>query len=313
MLRYISMLRQMYNLMPTNYFRSPLPATRLLFAGLIACLAHFASATEPLVVRHNFFVDQHSGALNYKGEVLALVLEKSKDKYGPYVMKKGAQQDWSQSQSYKQLEQGNLDLMSSMTNYAREQSGLPVRYCLYKGLLGVRIGMGTSANVTALDGIQTFEELNKVKLGQVFDWPDYGIQTEAGLQVLRLTSVASSIERLNTGAFQLLPLGIVEVAPIAKQYDLKTISKWAIAYPTAYYFFVSKKRPELAQRLEYGFEQAIKDHSFDQLYAKRIGPLIAAAELDKRKLFYIRNPSLPRATPLARKELWHPLVNNMLQ
>jgi hypothetical protein len=272
-----------------------------------------AGAVEPLVVRHNFFLDQNTGALNYKGEVLALILEKSKVKYGPYVMKKGIQQDWSQSQSYRQLEQGNLDLMASMTNYAREQSGIPVRYCLYKGLLGVRIGMGAPAVVTALDAIKTREELDKVKLGQVFDWPDYAIQTEAGLQVLRLTSVASSIERLKIGTFQLLPLGIVEVAPIAKQYDLKTITSWAIAYPTAYYFFVSKKRPELAERLEYGFEQAIKDHSFDQLFAKRIGPLVAAADLDNRKLFQIRNPYLPKATPLARKELWHPLVSSILQ
>jgi hypothetical protein len=299
--------------MPNKAFSLLSTATPLLFAGLLACPAPVAIAAEPLIVRHNFFLDQNTGTLNYKGEVLALILEKSKGKYGPYVMKKGAQQDWSQSQSYKQLEQGNLDLMSSMTNYAREQSGLPVRYCLYKGLLGVRIGMGTQASVATLDSIKTREALNQVRLGQVFDWPDYAIQTEAGLQVLRLTSVASSIEQLKVGPLQLLPLGIVEVAPIAKQYDLKTISTWAIAYPTAYYFFVSKKRPELAQRLEYGFEQAIKDHSFDQLFEKRIGPLIAAADLDKRKLFYIRNPYLPKATPLARKELWHPLVSSILQ
>jgi hypothetical protein len=183
---------------------------------------------------------------------------------------------------------------------------------LYKGLLGVRIGMGAPTVVDALEGIQSREELNRVKLGQVFDWPDYAIQTEAGLQVLRLTSVASSIERLKSGTFELLPLGIVEVAPIARQYNLKTISTWAIAYPTAYYFFVSKKRPELAQRLEYGFEQAINDHSFDQLFAKRIGPLITAADLDHRKLFRIRNPYLPEATPLARRELWHPLVSSIL-
>jgi hypothetical protein len=287
--------------------------TPLLFAGLLACGVSVAQAAEPLVVRHNFFIDQNSTTLNYKGEVLALILERSKAKYGPYVMKKGAQKDWSQSQSYQQLEKGTIDLMSSMTNYAREQSGLPVRYCLYKGLLGVRIGMGTSATVATLDGLQTREELNKVKLGQVFDWPDYDIQTEAGLQVVRLTSVASSIEPLKTGTFHLLPLGIVEVAPIAKKYDLKTVSTWAIAYPTAYYFFVSKQRPELAKRLEYGFEQAIKDHSFDQLFAKRMGPLIAAADLDHRKLFHIRNPYLPKATPLARKELWHPLVSSILQ
>jgi hypothetical protein len=35
--------------------------------------------------------------------------------------------------------------------------------------------------------------------------------------------------------------------------------------------------------------------------------------LEKRKLFHIRNPLLPQATPLARKELWHPLVTSTLQ
>ncbi len=312
-MRYIPMLFQIQTSMPNKDTNRFVTAAPMLFACLFVGFFSVARAAEPLVVRHNFFLDANAGTLNYKGEVLALILEKSKAKYGPYVMKRGAQQDWSQSQSYKQLEQGKLDLISSMTSFTREQSGLPIRYCLYKGLLGVRIGMGASATVTALDAIKTREELNNVKLGQVFDWPDYTIQTEAGLQVLRLTSVASSIERLKIGTFQLLPLGIVEVAPIAKQYDLKTVSTWAIAYPTAYYFFVSKKRPELAERLEYGFEQAIKDRSFDQLFNKRIGPQVDAADLGNRKLFQIRNPLLPKATPLARKELWHPLVSSILQ
>ena len=90
------------------------------------------------------------------------------------------------------------------------------------------------------------------------------------------------------------------------------ISKWVIAYPTAYYFFVSKARPELAQRLEYGFEQALKDQSFEQLFARRIGPLLADAELEKRQIFAIKNPYLPKETPLQRKELWHPMVLQQL-
>ena len=266
-----------------------------------------------MVVKHNFFIDQNSSELNYKGEVLALLLEKSKPKYGPYRMVKGPNIDWSQSRAYSQLDAGNLDLMSSMTSEEREKSGIPVRFCLYKGLLGVRIGMGTPATVEALDRIRTREELNQIKLGQVFDWPDFTIQTQSGLQVLRLPDLGSSIPRLKMGTFQLLPLGFVEVAANAKKYDLATISSWALAYPTAYYFFVSKNRPELAERLAYGFELALKDHSFDQLYAKRIGPLVAAMGLEKRKLFHIRNPLLPQATPLARKELWHPLVTSTLQ
>ena len=52
----------------------------------------------------------------------------------------------------------------------------------------------------------------------------------------------------------------------------------------------------------------LKDHSFEQLFAKRIGPLVAAAELEKRKIFYLKNPYLPKDTPLERKELWHPIA-----
>lgn len=284
-----------------------------LMCAMLVVLSLCANAAEPLVVRHNFYVDQNSETLNYKGEVLALVLEKSKSRYGPYVMKKVDLKDWSQSRAYNQLEHGQLDLISSMTSEAREKSGLPIRYCLYKGLLGIRIGMGSETRVAVLDKIQTRDQLNQVKFGQVFDWPDYAIQTHAGLQVLPLSSVASSIPRLKMGSFDLLPLGVVEVAPIAKQHDLKMISTWAIAYPTAYYFFVDKNRPELAERMAYGFEQAIKDHSFDRLFSKRIGPLIADAGLANRKMFYIRNPFLPKATPLERKELWDPLVSGRLQ
>lgn len=281
---------------------------RLRVAVVLALNATLAAAVEPTTVRHNFFRDEDSQTLNYKGEVLALILEKSKSRYGPYVLEKGNQQTWSQSRSYNALEHGDLDLIASQTSMEREKSSLPVRYCLYKGLLGIRIGMGTAPTVDALNRLSTRQELNQVKLGQVFDWPDYAIQTAAGLQVERLTSIDSSIPRLRSGTFQLLPLGIVEVEPIARKYDLKTISGWAIAYPTAYYFFVSKKRPELAKRLEYGFEQAIRDRSFDRLFARRIEPLIADSGLEHRKLFRIPNPLLPPATPLSRKELWHPLM-----
>ena len=291
----------------SNYWLPSVWSSVLVFVSLGVC------AADTTVVRHNFYDDQKSETLNYKGEVLALILEKSKAKYGPYVMKKGPQIDWSQSRAYSQLERGELDLIASQTSHAREQAGLPVRYCLYKGLLGIRIGMGTRDTVAALERMQNRAELDRVKLGQVFDWPDYAIQTEAGLQVVRLTNVASSIERLKSGSFQLLPLGIVEVAPIAQKYGLHTVSTWAIAYPTAYYFFVTKKRPELAERLSYGFEQAIRDGSFDALFARRLEPLVAAAGLQKRKLFRIENPYLPAATPLGRKELWHSLLSTVLQ
>ncbi len=262
----------------------------------------------PLLVRHNLYESADSDTLNYKGEVLVLLLEKSKAKYGPYVLQKNMQQGWSQSRAYSRLEHDELDVMATMTSVERERAAIPVRYCLYKGLLGVRIGMGPAQTVQELESIQTQEQLSRVSVGAVFDWPDYLIMRDGGLNVVRLGDLPSSFKRLQQASFQLLPLGIVEVGPIARRNQLATISSWAIAYPTAYYLFVSKSRPELAERLSYGFEQAIKDKSFDQLFQRRIGPELNAMGLERRHFFFLKNAKLPPETPLQRKELWHPAI-----
>ncbi len=287
----------------------------LFFPAMLLCAvsAKAAGTAAPLVVRHNLYEAADSQVLNYRGEILQLVLEKSRAKYGPYVLENGHKKGWGQTRIFNQLELGNLDVVASMTNDERESKAIPVRYCLYKGLLGVRIGLGNKENVTKFNSIRTREELDQIEMGQVFDWPDYSIQRDAGLKVLSLPDLPSSLNRLKIGSFQLMPMGVVEVNAIAKNNDLFTVSNWALAYPTAYYFFVGKQHPELAQRLAYGFEQAIRDHSFDALFSKRMEPLIQAAGLGNRKLFFLKNPYLPARTPLERKELWHPLVLQKLK
>ncbi len=235
-----------------------------------------------------------------------LVLEKSKATYGGYELHK--EEGISQGRAFLRLESGELDIVSAMTDEAREAAAIPIRYCLYKGLLGVRVGMGTADRVEQLNLIKTFDELAGIHVGQVFDWPDYAIQKQSGMKVVRLSDFNAGISALRNGAIQLLPLGIAEVAPIAKSKGFAVISNWAIAYPSAYYFFVSKRKPLLAERLRFGFEASIKDKSFDKLFAARIGPVLAASGLDNKIIFALHNPSLPKATSLERKELWHPIV-----
>lgn len=264
-------------------------------------------------VRESFTGPNNTLERSFKSEVIALLLEKSRAKYGPFKIEVVNGSTMTQGRVFRELQGGHVDLTTSMTDESREQMAIPIRYCLYKGLLGVRIGMGTQAAVDKLEHIQSREALNQVPMGLVFDWPDYSIQKDAGLTIERLQDFDSGVFRLQKNTLALMPLGVVEVAPIAKKRGLATISSWAIAYPTAYYIFVSKTRPELAERLQYGFEVALKDHSFDALFAKHIGTQLAAAGLEKRRMFYIPNPYLPKATPLDRKELWHPLVLQKLQ
>ncbi len=278
----------------------------LALAGVLLLAGLSSQAAPPTRIRHNFTGQQNAGELGWEALVLNLVLEKSKARYGDYVLDKV--EGISQNRAFSELSTGHLDVVSSMTDLNREAQATPIRYCLYKGLLGIRVGMGLPEQVARYEGTDSLEALRKIELGLVFDWPDFSIQNDAGLKVVRLPSFAAGLASLRGPGPKLLPMGIVEAQPIARAKGLDVVKGWAIAYPTAYYFFVSHKNAELAERLNYGFEQAIKDKSFDALFSKKLGPLIAAAGLEQRRLFVIPNPYLSKETPFARKELWHPIV-----
>jgi len=282
-----------------------------LLLGLLSLWPVLGAAQQPLLVRHNLTAQQNDRTLAYEEEVLRLVLDKTVARHGPYKLVRVA--GISQKRAFAELEIGGLDLVSSMTSVAREAATQPVRYCIYKGLLGVRVGMGSAEAVARLEGLRSRDELSRVPLGAVFDWPDLQVQKEAGLAVVSLSDFASGLKRLRLGSFELLPLGIVEAPPIAANAGLSLIESWVLAYPSAYYFFVRRGNDALARRLSDGFEIALHDGSFERLFERRIGPQVKAANLATRRVFRLRNPILPEATPTTRRELWHPFALKMFE
>jgi len=70
------------------------------------------------------------------------------------------------------------------------------------------------------------------------------------------------------------------------------------------YFFVNKKNVKLASRLERGLNITLKDGSFKKLFFHYHEPFIKQANLDKRKLFILKNPNLPEGTPDPDTSWW---------
>lgn len=61
---------------------------------------------------------------------------------------------------------------------------------------------------------------------------------------------------------------------------------------------------KLAQRIRAGMELMLKDGSLAALFQKHKGPLVERAQIGKRRIIDLQNPSLPPETPLQRSELW---------
>ena len=72
------------------------------------------------------------------------------------------------------------------------------------------------------------------------------------------------------------------------------------------YFFVSPDNTKLAKQIEVGFEQAIKDGSFDQLFFNNsmIKNALQKAKLNRRRVFHLKNPNMALEALTDRKKYW---------
>ena len=104
--------------------------------------------------------------------------------------------------------------------------------------------------------------------------------------------------------------GVNEIFPEFEKYAAAnpniTIEKnMLLYYPYPFYFFVTPSDPELAKRIETGLRQMIKDGSYDAIFWKYNGKVLARARMKERRIIRLKNPNVPPRTPLDDPQLWY--------
>lgn len=203
----------------------------------------------------------------------------------------------------------SVQVMWTMTTREREERLLPIRIPIYRGLIGWRVLLQRSADAEQLASVHNLDELKRFSFGQRHDWPDTAILRANGLKVLTSQNYPGLFQMLAAGRFDLFPREVVvawqEQARAAESgLKLSIDSQLVLHYPTAFYFFTSRNRQDLAADIERGLEAMIADGSFQRLFEQYHGDTLRQANLHKRRIIELHNPDLPPATPFARKELW---------
>lgn len=242
----------------------------------------------------------------YPLKILALGLKKSGN---AYVLQPSARGAMLQGRAILALERGDpgVTLLWTMTDVDREARLLPIRIPIYKGLIGWRIPLLRQDRVDLFKDVKTLPDLRAYTAGQGHDWPDTGILQANGLRVETTSRYASLFDMLAVGRFDYFPRSVAEIWG-----ELETTTTRGLAvdphvilhYPAAFYFFVSKNNTKLATDLERGLNLAIADGSFDALFYRYHGDIIARANIKGRTVIRLKNPALPPQTPLHRQELW---------
>jgi hypothetical protein len=255
--------------------------------------------------RHQGQIDPQ---LQYMLEVLRLALSKSGKSY---ELRQSAS-EMVQSRAIAELaaNSGAVDVIWVMSTPEREAQLIPIRIPVDRGLIGWRLALVNAQRAGVLHGVTDAKALARFTSGQMHDWPDTDVLRANGLPVLVSPTYEGLFKQLASNRIDYFPRSVMEIRNELKAHDTLPVAmdeSLMIRYPAAFYFFVSKKRPDLASDISKGLEVALADGSFPRLFKRYIVPLLDGLKLQERTVISLKNPSLPQATPLARRELWFEL------
>lgn len=276
---------------------------RILPASLLLGVSFWAgSLSAQTVVKVNEATD---GNGRYAMEMVNLAFSKIDTKYKLQIDSGVV----TQARNIDDVATGRSDLLWAATNQDTEDKLLPIRIPLYKGLLGHRIFIINPTSQARFDRVKTFEDLKSFTFGQGTTWADSDILASNGLKVVRANKYQGLFHMVDGGRFDAFPRGVQEPwqelannpsLPLAVEKHIMLV------YRMPFYLFTGKKNTKLAADLELGLNRAIADGSFDKIFYNdpMVKDVLEKANLEERLVFELKNPTLPKETPVDRPELW---------
>lgn len=271
-----------------------------LFALLLATVGTGAVFAGPalVVAWPSNMLDDPRGA--YPVRLLQLAADRSASRYRV----EASRVPMNQSRALLNLERSNgIDVAWTFTSRERERVLLPIRIPVDRGLLGWRLLLMRGS----APALEREEALRTLRMVQGADWPDLVVLHGNGFQSLAGSSYPGLFQMLHLGRADAFPRSVSEVFAELERPDTKGLqleSDWVLHYPAPVYFFVSRRRPELAIELERGLRLAMADGSALALFEQSFGEAIRRARLGQRKRIELVNPDLHPATPLTDAGLW---------
>ncbi len=275
----------------------------LVTALILSSLFTIHSYAEPLVIKSQSVGNDND---KYAFEMLQLALSYTN---GKYKITSDTANDKTLARTMSEVESGDITVMWTATDQEKEDRLLPVRIPLYKGLFGYRIFIINKENQAKFNNIETFNDLKKLTFGQGTAWADTKILEANGLNVVKTMKYPSLIYMVDGDRFDAFPRGVHEPWAEVKNYpklNLMVEPHLMLVYKMPFYLFVNKSNTALAKDIEEGFNLSIADGSFNKhFYANpAVQEVIEKANMRNRKIFELKNPSLPTKTPVDRSELW---------
>jgi hypothetical protein len=265
-----------------------------------------APIMAPMIVSYTNPIG-HSVLHTYKVDLIRTILEQTRAEFGDYRIKPLAGENPNDLRRVALLNEGKLVnlLWGSPGTLIANAEAIPIPVDILNGLLGYRICFTHSDVPLKLENLKDLEALRALKFGQGAEWPDVKIYQQNQLTLVPAPSFGSLFDMLGYKRFECLALGANEIMETyhqkKAQYPFLTIdNSLLIYYDFPIYFYVSKKHPELAKRLQLGLEKLQKSGEFTQLFKQHHDKDLALLNLRQRKVFCLKSPYVNDANQCAK-------------
>lgn len=265
----------------------------VVWVSLVHGLAVASSSTELRVVVPSL-PSSAAAYSNYFPQLLALALEKTKGRDGPYRIEffKGLLSSPRQVLELKN-NSGLIDLIWDGSDKQREADLLPIRISLLRQLNDYRVFLIRAEDQEKFQNLRNLDELRQFSAGSGVNWPSTAVLRANGLRGETSTVYESLFGMLAAKRFDYFPRGLHEAWVEQQAHADKGLvveSSILLHYVVPVYFFVSRDRPELADRIERGLNIALKDGSFETLFLSipsfRHG--LAEIKANQRRIFELK-------------------------
>lgn len=208
------------------------------------------------------------------------------------------------------LKEGKISVFSSPTREEWEETAVPIRIPIRKGLLGYRLFLINADDQSIFSNIQSIEDLKAMPVGGGTQWSTSKALRQLGFKLTGVAEYEPLFAMLKHRRFTYFPRGINEIfRELEDRKDIypnmKIEDDLALYMPLPTYFFVTPTRPDIAVWLRQGMLEIVQDGTLDQYFYEYHQDALDRARLSDRRVFVLENPGLSSETPFDEKRFWY--------
>lgn len=235
----------------------------------------------------------------YEREVLNAIMKATESELGPWQIEESLDDYPGDEESMAFTEKGQDLLVTVAGNQKfRINEVIMIPHPITKNLLGYRVLIIREEDAAKFNQIHNAADLQKLKYGIPQTWSDAEVFRQNGYNVVEDGNFDGIFERLHSGLIDYVSFGANEIMGVfherASRFKGLTIDQHLLLfYPFPLVFYVNPQLPQLAERIENGFQKIIASGKLDTIFNYHYGNIVEQLNLDKRVLFTIDNPLIP--------------------